>query len=65
MEPERKTIEEWKQKKGTADWLFAGAEQLRHQISGGPSYRWAKGQEVTEAEYDAAIEQVAGMKAGY
>lgn len=49
-EEPRKRVEEWAQAKSTIDWQFAAAQA---------GHRWAIGTELTEAEYDAAIQRAA------
>lgn len=46
-------VEDWRIEKGTPDWLFAAAKL---------GMRWAIGQQVTEADYDAAIARVRGLR---
>lgn len=47
----RRPIEEWRMEKGTPAWAFAAAR-----VKAG----WAQGQEVTEEEYDAAVQAAMG-----
>lgn len=47
----RRPIEEWRMEKGTPLWAFAAAR-----VKAG----WAQEQEVTEEEYDAAVEAALG-----
>lgn len=49
------TIEHWQTAKGTEPWLFAAAKAFR---------RWGIGSTCNEAEFDAALEQTAGIRVG-
>lgn len=51
--PLRRSVEEWSKEKGTSEWAFAAAKHL---------LRWPIGQQVTEAEYDAAIARTLGIR---
>lgn len=53
--PERRTIESWRTEKQTEEWLFRAAKAFK---------RWGIGSECTEAEYDSAVEQTAGLRVG-
>lgn len=46
-------VEDWRAEKVTPNWLFAAAKVGK---------RWAIGQRITEAEYDATIALVSGLR---
>lgn len=50
---EARTVEDWRAAKATPNWLFAAAKVGK---------RWAIGQRITEADYDAAIARVRGLR---
>lgn len=52
---EMKTYEQWTEAKSPPRWLAAAARALRG---------WAVGKEVTEAEFDSAVQAAAGVKLG-
>lgn len=52
----RRTVEDLAKAKDTPPWLFAALKALRG---------WAVGQEVTEAQYDAAAHEAAHVEIGY
>lgn len=52
---EIKTVEQWAAEKATPDWLLAAARA---------GNRWPVGRELTEQEFDAAIEAAAHTQIG-
>lgn len=50
---ETRPVEDWRAEKTTPAWLFAAAKVGK---------RWAIGQRITEADYDAAIALVSGLR---
>lgn len=52
-----KTIEEWAEQKGTADWQMAAA---KHRA------KWGAGRQVSEGDFDTAVAEAGGIKlSGY
>lgn len=49
----KKTAEDWAKEKQTADWQFGAAKAMQ---------RWGTGKELSEAEYQAAIEEAGNAK---
>lgn len=52
----RLPVEDWGEQKGTPDWAFAAARAM---------HRWARGRELTETEYDAAVTAATTIPIGY
>ncbi len=52
---ERQPIEHWREAKKTEPWLYAALKAFR---------RWGIGSLATEAEYDEAAREVAGIRVG-
>jgi hypothetical protein len=55
QQSERRTAEAWRDAKQTVAWAFAAARA---------GERWPLGQELTEAQYDAAIDRAKNMRLG-